>query len=156
MTDAAAARRNHSAVSFPTGAYDRQALAEGLDKAAGAAPDQRADALTEAVDTARAEGSPASVDTTLRIDQKVVEREHERLPGVIERVRVFDPESEGAKTVAEEAERRTESLEGQSAQLADATTSIEEPGEPGSETDPAGAATAGEDGGTGSRRRTPK
>lgn len=148
---ATAPRRNHAPVSLPAFAYDREQLGAGLDKAASADPDKRAAAVSEAVFGARAEGSPLPGDMTMRADQKLVEREHAELPGVVEKVRVFDPDSKGAERAMAEADRRTALLERQAESRA-GTDLAPEP-EPEPEPEPAPEAAAGEEGDAGPRRR---
>jgi len=112
-----AARRIHNPVSFPAGSFDREKLQKGLDEAAGASADDRAQAVTDAVKGAAAGGTMDFVDGSLRPDQKLVQREHEEL-GITENVRVFDPDSDAAARLAEDADREADRLTRQSAAVA--------------------------------------
>lgn len=129
---------NHAPVPLPAGSVDFQKLRSGLDKAAEASPEKRADAVGKAVNAATADDGMVTSDLSVRVDQKVVEREHPEL-GVKEQVRVFDKRSDGAKALAEKAERDADMLtrqaEVRAARSGDADTAIVEPPAPTSKTD---------------------
>lgn len=98
------AKLNHAPVSLPAVSVDFQKLRDGLDDATKAKPADRADAVTDAIKGANlVDGALDSPDLSVRADQKIVEREHPEL-GITEQVRVHDPESDAAATMADEAD----------------------------------------------------